>query len=387
MSGHVVAFDNVIERAAEAMNALNGSPDRLGYFPAATLDVCIAAELLMRHIQASASTYNGAVEVIQARGGGKAVFVVATSGDPAGLDPVLSSTELGELAARAQKRLSMPCSFIYANSAYDFYLPLNADFLKLFEGITKGFNPPTKWLAFSDIQKKLDAVEETIKSKQMSKGQEALPKHYRAQHNLPVRPTVGQTVRNAAIKDIAACALALHMNACGPDRRFIAPYFELTLLSLQVHALLIADHWGVEANWVRSFASCAGALAKKTQDTPVDLTPIIAGLEKESADAFQKFVEMKRNSLFCAEPRAFAALSKHICDVNGMPVSGVVSQACFWCPAGGRQCPGDYIVGGTLHGNWCYMWPCKSCKARSSFMMAGLTTIPQTTRRSFESPV
>ncbi len=387
MSSPTVTFgDQVVSRAQAAMNALNGSRDRLGYFPSATLDVCIATEILMRHLEGAGTTYSGAVEVVQIRGGGKTVFVVATSGAPAGLDTVLGPAELLTLGTLTQQRLGAPCSFLYANSAYDFYLPMNADFLALFDAITKGFDPPRKWLTFEDVKAKLDAVQALIEEKQISK-QPALDKHYRKEHNLPVRKMAGQDERNKVIKDIATCALALHMNACGEDHGYISIYFRLTLLSLGAHAILISRHWGVEASWVESFVACARALSKKTQDEPVNLTPFLTGLEPASAKAFKKYLEMKANSLFCAEPRAFAALSKHICDVRGMPVAAVVSQACIWCPKGGRVCPGDYIVNGTTHGNWCYMWPCKSCRARSSFMMAGLPVAIQTKRTSFESPV
>ena len=386
MSTSTFAPDTVIVHARAAMNALNKNPDRLGAFPAATLDVCIAAEILMRHLQTAKTDYGGAVEVVQVRGGGTVVFVVATSGPPAGLDPVLGPGDLNTLSTLAQSRLGMPCSFIYANSAYDFYLPMNADFLKLFEGITKGFNPPKQWVKFSDVQGKLDEVLSLIEGKQMASTQPALEKGYRTKHSLPVRATASQSVRTGAIKDIAACALALHMNACGEDQVPIRLYFKLTLLSLDLHAAIIGRHWEKEADWVRAFVGCARALAKKTQDVPADLTRFTDDLEEATAKAFKKYVEMKSSSLFCAEPRAFAAIGNQICSVHGSAATTVVSQACFCLPGCGRACPGDYVVEGTLHGSWCYMWPCKSCKARSSFMMAGLNVGQQTKRTSFEAP-
>jgi len=336
----------------------------------------------------SATPYSGAVALVHIKGGGKTVFVVATSGKPDGLEEVFGPGQQATLGARVQGRLGKPCTFLYANSAYDFYLPMNADFLDLFKAVTSGFNPPTQWLATADVTKKLNDLQALVEGKQMAKDQPALAKGYRSKHELPVRQMVGQNERNQAVKDIATIALALHMNACGKEQTFIRAYFDLTLLLLDLHALIIAKHWGTEAKWVQSFIACASALAKKTQDNEVDLTPFLTDLEPQTRTAFKKYVVMKANSLFCAEPRAFAALSKNICSVSGIPVSLVVSQTCFWSAGNGKACPPDYIVEGTMHGASCYMWPCKSCHARSSFMMAGLNAAPKTEKRtSFESPL
>jgi hypothetical protein len=283
-----------------------------------------------------------------------------------------------------QGRLGKPCSLVYANSAYEFYLPLNADFLKLFGGVTKGFNPPTKWLTFKDVAGKLDKLQDEIEKKVMAPNQTALSKGYRTEHKVDVRLTASGSLRTSVIKDIATCALALHMNACGDDHAWIRTYFELTLLYLELHSTLVAEHWDKDAAWVKGFTACAAALARKTQDTPVDLTPYYDGLDEEARGAFTKYVEMKKSSLFCAEPRVFASIGKRVFAVKGVSASGIVSQACIWSPGGGRDCPGDYVVKGTMHGKWCYMWPCQSCRARSSFMMAGLTVVSEGQRKAFE---
>ena len=183
-------FDDIVSKARKAQTTLNASPQRLGSFPAATLDVCIAAEILRRKIKAKTTQYSGAVEVVQIRANGKSVFVIATSGDPAGLKAVLDNNNLDALAKETQQRLGSTCSFIYADSAYDFYLPLNTDFLKLFKSITPGFNPPLQWLTSNDVAKALDSVQSLVETKQMSTQQAPLSKGYRKQHDVENRANV-----------------------------------------------------------------------------------------------------------------------------------------------------------------------------------------------------
>ena len=362
-------------------------------------EIIIAAEVLKQYLVAIEASM--AVELIETGSETSRRYVIARSGFAENLATASVPTlalEIDFAAASHEltRRLNFNASFVHAQTAYELYQPMNDTAAKLLDSAQIG---PSTQLDPGSLASFLGEIGEAmtndrsqarrIEQRRAAQREEAAQ---RAKAGLRPQRQAAITwherqVTQPQLERLVAVCIALRLNKISAAAR--------ALVCDELKALLVTMREGSSAPAMQPdiYARLASAL-ESIALKKIAIRPALS-LTKEEKKAFPYLGDLITaastailDSRFCAEPRAFSHLSKR--SIDGYRAN-VRSQVCFWWGGEGAQAPAtpkSYRVIGprgkptdaSLSGS--YMWPCSSCRNRSSDMMNGLAAASTYGRRS-----
>jgi hypothetical protein len=380
----------------------------MGDFPSPSREVVIAAEVLKDYVAGTPGS--AAIEVVEIGGPVSRKYVIATSGNPDALNgPGRPPFDIGRASAdltSALRVFNVRAEFFYANKAYDFYQPLHKEaitavkrLVPLFDGFARRINLQDVQALFQELLPLFNSTASlagSVPPNSLVNRNQRATMHYQnvkqsvirkardgsplanltsltgARLNILDQIQTSREMDEAQFERLMGVCIALRLNAIEDNHRTPVR----NALDAFLHTMSQTGANRVKTAVDRMYQRLPDylrALADKWDQQPIP--PLgIPHIER----MLNKVGSTLMRSRFCAEPRAFAFLSKDSVDSVSPAVR---SQVCFWWGGAGanfRPNPPEYqVIGpqghaadGTLSGS--YMWPCTSCKNRSAEMLSGL---------------
>ncbi|MFM0336276.1 hypothetical protein [Paraburkholderia fungorum] len=409
------------EYVSNVLGVYQAGAGRMGEFPQPSREVVIAAEVLKQHIVRTSTS--AAVEVVEIGSEAVRKYVIATSGKPDALNETDNGQPFDLAAANRDltaelRALNIHVEFIYANQAYELYQPMHKDAIGAIKKASPTFDGAVRKVQLQDVQGLFQQVTALIDASglagpqlpvgaQINRSQRAVVHGHQkkqaavrqAQHGSAIADLVNQANHRITLFDqirtskelsadqlqalIGVC-LALRLNAVESAHRMAVRSALDTLLNAMSAAGALRIRTAID-HLYNEMPRQLNAIAGKNEDRPPPLGDSVMDR------MIGKIWDTLTRSRYCAEPRAFAYLSKQSLDTRTVVVR---SQVCFWWGGTGanpRPNPPEYqVIGpasapgsGALAGS--YMWPCTSCKNRSAEMLRGLgiSAAARTRRLSF----